>query len=270
MVENSICIGGNLLSGFNEGELTSPELLSWYTRNSLNYGIDVAFFNYRLKGSADYFYYVTKGGLVSPADRYTTPLGTKLPQIKSKNEHRREGFELSMRWGDNIGSDFHYEVGTNMTYYNNLYVVKQEEALSTLMNPYKRSTHQTDYYDVILIDNGLYQSPEQVLGVPRRLSSSETKLGDIVYQDLNGDGKIDAEDQVRYGMPTAPHFTYGVDFAFSYKGFSLSGLFYGTGKRNMEFGVNNKKDESVHVKNEYQLDYWLSLIHISEPTRRSV
>ena len=72
-----------------------------------------------------------------------------------------------------------------MTYYNNLYVVKQEEALSTLMNPYKRSTHQTDYYDVILIDNGLYQSPEQVLGVPRRLSSSETKLGDIVYQDLN-------------------------------------------------------------------------------------
>ena len=256
MVENSICIGGNLLSGFNEGELTSPELLSWYTRNSLNYGIDVAFFNYRLKGSADYFFYVTKGGLVSPEDRYTTPLGTKLPQIKSKNEHRREGFELSMRWGDNIGSDFQYEVGTNMTYYNNLYVVKQEEALSTLMNPYKRSTHQTDYYDVILIDNGLYQSPEQVLGVPRRLSSSETKLGDIVYQDLNGDGKIDAEDQVRYGMPTAPHFTYGVDFAFSYKGFSLSGLFYGTGKRNMEFGVNNKKDESIHVKNEYQLDYW--------------
>ena len=256
MVENSICIGGELASGFNEGALTSPELLSWYTRNSLNYGIDVAFFNYRLKGSADYFFYVTKGGLVSPEDRYTTPLGTKLPQIKSKNEHRREGFELSMRWGDNIGSDFHYEVGTNMTYYNNLYVIKQEEALSTLMNPYKRSTHQTDYYDVILIDNGLYQSPEQVLGVPRRLSSSETKLGDIVYQDLNGDGKIDAEDQVRYGMPTAPHFTYGVDFAFSYKGFSLSGLFYGTGKRNMEFGVNTKNDQSVHVKNEYQLDYW--------------
>lgn len=256
MVENSICIGGNLLSGFNEGGLTSPELLSWYTRNSLNYGVDVAFLNYRLKGSADYFFYVTKGGLVSPADRYTTPLGTKLPQIKSKNEHRREGFELSLRWSDNIDSDFQYEIGTNMTYYNNLYVIKQEEALSTLKNPYKRSTHQTDYYDVILLDNGLYQSPEQILGVPRRLSSSETKLGDIIYQDINGDGKIDAEDQIRYGMPTAPHFTYGVDFAFSYKGFALSGLFYGTGKRNMEFGVNNKKDESIHVKNEYQLDYW--------------
>ncbi|WP_308596807.1 SusC/RagA family TonB-linked outer membrane protein, partial [uncultured Parabacteroides sp.] len=255
MVENAICLGGKLVSGFNEGELTSPELLSWFTRNSLNYGLDLAFLNHRLKGSVDYFFYVTKGGLVNPADRYTTPLGTKLPQIKSKNEHRREGFELSMRWSDSVG-DFQYEVGTNMTYYNNLSVVKQEEALSTLKNPYKRSVHQTDYRDVMLIDNGLYQSVGQILGTPRRLSSSETKLGDIVYQDLNGDGKIDSEDQIRYGMPEAPHFTYGVDFALSYKGFSLSGLFYGTGKRHMELGINNKKDESIHVKNEYQLDYW--------------
>lgn len=256
MAENAICIGGELQSGFNEGELTSPELLSWYTRTSLNYGLDATFLDYRLKGTVDYFFYVTKGGLMNPKDRYTTPLGTKLPQIKSDTEHRREGFELSMRWADNIGSDFHYEIGTNMTYYNNLYAKNQGEDLSTLKNPYKRGIHQTDYYKVILIDNGLYQTTEQILGTPRRLSSSETKFGDIVYQDINGDGKIDAEDQIRYGMPTDPHFTYGVDFAVSYKGFSLSGLLYGTGKRHMEFGTNTKKDEAVHVKNKFQLDYW--------------
>lgn len=255
MAENAICIGGNLLSGFNEGGLTSPELLSWFTRNSLNYGVDVALLDYRLKGSVDYFFYVTKGGLVNPADRYTTPLGTQLPQIKSKNEHRREGFELSLKWSDSIG-DFQYEIGTNMTYYNNLSVVKQEEDLSTLKNPYKRSVHQTDYRDLMLIDNGLYQSVDQILGVPHRLASTETKLGDIVYQDLNGDGKIDNEDQIRYGMPEAPHFTYGIDFGFSYKGFSLSGLLYGTGKRHMEFGTSAKKGEAVHLRNEYQLDYW--------------
>ena len=145
MVENAINIGGELLPGFSEGPLTSPELLSWFTRNSLNYGIDMSFFNNRLKGSVDYFYYVTKGGLVSPANRYTTPLGTSLPQIKSKNENRREGFEAALRWSDTAG-DFHYEVGANMMYYNNLAVVKEEESLSTLKNPYKRSVHQTDYY----------------------------------------------------------------------------------------------------------------------------
>ena len=47
MVENAICIGGNLYSGFNEGALVSPELLSWYTRDSYNYGMDYAFFQHR-------------------------------------------------------------------------------------------------------------------------------------------------------------------------------------------------------------------------------
>lgn len=256
LVENAICIGGNLQSGFNEGALVSPELMSWYTRSSLNYGVDVAFFNNHLKGSMDYFFYVTKGGLVSPADRYITPLGTSLPQIKSENEHRREGFEVSLRWDNNIGKDFYYEVGANMVYYNNLYVKNQGEALSSLKNPYKRSTHQTDYYKTLYLDNGLYQTPDQVLGSPRRAQSNATKLGDIAYQDVNGDGKIDGEDQVRWGMPTAPHFTYGIDFLFSYKGFTLSGLLYGTGKRNMEFGVTTKKNEAVWVMNDYQLDYW--------------
>ena len=120
----------------------------------------------------------------------------------------------------------------------------------------RRNTHQSDYLGLYLLDNGLYQSIEQVLGVPRRPESTETKLGDIVYQDINGDGKINSEDKVRYGMPIDPHFTYGVDFLFAYKGFTLSGLFYGTGKRHMMFGVNARKAESQYVKNKFQLDYW--------------
>lgn len=256
MVENAICLGGNLISGFNEGALVSPELLSWYTRRSINIGVDGGFFANKLKGSADYFFYVTKGGLTSPADCYITPLGTKLPQIKSDNEHRREGFELSLRWSDKIGSDINYEIGTNMISYRNLWVTNRGEGLSQLKNPYQRNTHQSDYMGLYLLDNGLYQSIEQVLGIPRRPESTETKLGDIAYQDVNGDGKINGEDKVRYGMPTDPHFTYGVDFMFSYKGFTLSGLFYGTGKRHMMFGGNARKAEAQYVKNDFQLDYW--------------
>ena len=143
-----------------------------------------------------------------------------------------------------------------MTYYNNLYVKNVSESLSSLMNPYQRGTHQTDYYGLLLVDDGLYQSVEQVLGYPRRPESTETKLGDIVYQDINGDGKVNSEDKVRYGMPTSPHFTYGVDFLLSYKGFSLSGLFYGTGKRHMMFGIAARSADTQNIKNTYQLDYW--------------
>lgn len=256
LVENAIVLGGELQSGFNEGSLVTPELLSWYTRRSLNYGIDLAFFRHRLKATADYFFYVTKGGLMSPQDRYTTPLGTSLPQIKSDTEHRREGFELQANWSDELPCGFSYSVGTNMTYYNNLYAKNQGESLSSVMNPYKRSLHQTDYYGLVYLDKGLYQTIDDILSSPRRLASTETQLGDIGYVDVNGDGKLDGEDQVRYGMPTAPHFTYGIDFRLSYKGFTLSGLFYGTGKRHMEFDADTKKGEALHALFEYQQDFW--------------
>ena len=65
---------------------------------------------------------------MSPGDRYTTPLGKKLPQIKSDSEQRREGFEFSFRWRDTTARKFTYEVGLNMTYYNNLWKVKADEA----------------------------------------------------------------------------------------------------------------------------------------------
>ena len=74
--------------------------------------------------------------------------------------------------------------------------------------------------------------------------------------DVNGDGKIDGEDQVRIGMPTKPHFTYGIDFSFSYEGFNLSGLFYGTGERYMTLGDRYQKGESKYLYYQNQLNYW--------------
>lgn len=251
--KNIIVVGGNLQSGFSEGKLVSPSLLSWYTRNSLNYGIDMAFLGNRLKSTADYFFYVTKGGLMSPGDRYTTPLGKDLPQIKSDSEQRREGVEFSLRWSDKAGKDFTYDLGFNMTYFNNLWKVKADESMSDLMNPWKRTTNQTDFYDVRLISQGYYQTVEQILNSPRRPQASELKFGDIAYQDINGDGKIDDQDQIRTGNASMPHFTYGFDFSFGYKGFSLSGLLYGTGKRNMELSGRFKQTKPTH---EVQLDYW--------------
>lgn len=256
MDEKEIVIGGKLQAGFSEGNLVEPSMLSWYQVNALDYGLDMAFLSSRLTGTFDYFYYVTKGGLMSPENRYITPLGKPLPQIKSNSEQRREGVELTMRWKDTMFRKFTYEIGFNMTYFNSLWKVKADESMTSLMNPYKRQTNHTDYYGIGLLDNGLYQNADAILNSPRPLGSTQTKLGDIGYKDVNGDGKIDSEDQVRIGMPTAPHFTYGVDFSFNYEGFTLSGLFYGTGKRYMTLGDRYQKGEGKYLYYKNQLDYW--------------
>ena len=69
----------------------------------------------------DYFYYRTTGYLASPQDQYTTPLGTGLPKIKTNSAHRRAGYELNMNWSDKIGRDFSYNVGFNLSQYDELW-----------------------------------------------------------------------------------------------------------------------------------------------------
>ena len=53
---------------------------------------------------------------------------------------------------------------------------------------------------------------------------------DIRYKDINGDGKIDEKDRVRYGYTDVPQVFYGFSLGGSYKGFSLSVLVQGAAK----------------------------------------
>lgn len=250
----SYVIDGKFVQGFSEGPLVSNDL-SWYTKDVLDIGVDLTTLANRLSASFDYFYYRTKGYLVSPGDRYTTPLGKDLPQIKSQSTHRRAGYEMNLRWKDQAG-DFHYEVGFNMTYYNELWEKKQDESLSDLMNPNKRVTHTKNYYGVAYHSLGLYQTAEQILNNPRRENSTELKPGDIAFQDINGDGNIDGEDQVRIGKPTFPSFTYGVDFSLEYKGFFLNGLLQGTGARYRALDDFMRGTYVEALTYQFQTDYW--------------
>ena len=47
------------------------------------------------------------------------------------------------------------------------------------------------------------------------------------YKDVNGDGKIDADDRTFIGNPN-PDFTYGLNISFSYKNFDFSSFFFGS------------------------------------------
>jgi hypothetical protein len=51
--------------------------------------------------------------------------------------------------------------------------------------------------------------------------------GDMKFEDVNGDGKITADDQVRIDKSLLPTFNYGATFEVRYKGFDLNILFQG-------------------------------------------
>ena len=53
------------------------------------------------------------------------------------------------------------------------------------------------------------------------------KPGDMKYKDINHDGKINGDDQIRLDKTSEPTFTGGVNISVGYKNFDLSILFQG-------------------------------------------
>ena len=117
--------------------------------------------------------------------------------------------------------------------------------------------------------------------------------GDIKYVDVNGDGRIDSYDKIRgVGNPSVPEIIYGFGFNAEYKGIYASIFFQGAGNTSVLLGGATPEgwfpfawgvDQSNY--RTFALDRWtednprqnvlmprlhsLSLIHISEPTRRT-
>lgn len=224
--------GSQWNSTLADGGLVSQDL-TWYTQNAIDFGVDADFFRHRLSVGFDYFYYRTTGYLGSPKDRYSTPLGASLPKIKTNSAFRRAGIELNLNWSDKIGRNFKYNIGLNFSRFNELWEKKYDEIEADLKNPLRRLTHQKSYYALIYVNNGIYQNIDQVLHNSRPIASSQLRAGDISYKDINGDGVIDSNDQIRQGSPRFPNTTFGIPIGASYKGFTLDLLFQGTGSRSI-------------------------------------
>ena len=73
---------------------------------------------------------------------------------------------------------------------------------------------------------GLFNSQEEIDCSPRQ-TIGEYRVGDIKYQDMNGDGKIDGLDRIRPEKNQEPRFVAGLTLTAKWKGFDLMMLWQG-------------------------------------------
>ncbi len=109
---------------------------------------------------------------------------------------------------------------------------------------------------------GIFQNQAEINSSPSQsYFKASTIPGDIKYQDLNGDNKIDSDDQTFYGYARTPEITYGLGTRFEYKGFDAS--IYFSGAANTDVFLNGRSTWafsdgiSYNILREYYDNHWV-------------
>jgi len=97
------------------------------------------------------------------------------------------------------------------------------------VQPYPYMEHRGVNYnsDFGYVAQGLFQSQEEISNAPSQSAIGAPRVGDIRYKDLNGDGKIDANDMTRIGNGAIPFITYGFGFNVVWKQWNIGAFFQG-------------------------------------------
>ena len=216
---------GGWLQAVKELTAGNPNV-TWETATKINVGVDARFFN-RLSAYVDFFWEDRKDILVSNAS--TLSAVTSLPSsYVNEGRVKNHGFEVTLNWEDRIG-DVLYSISPNVSFARNqviemLEVPPMYDYLSRTGLP----VGQPFAYDLFeFYQEGTEQRYKEAYGTDMPDQGIALKYGDAVYVDLNGDEKIDANDQRATGYTSNPELTFSLNTSLHYKGFDFSMLWTG-------------------------------------------
>ena len=193
--------------------------ITWEVANQSNIGFDAQMLDNKLSLSADYFYNVRSNILWWKNASVPGSAGLSLPQQNFAKVSNR-GFEYQVGYHNKIG-EFIYSVSVNGSYAQNKILNWDEtpgipDYQKTTGNP--MNAHL--YYQAI----GIFRDQAAVDKYPHW---GGAQPGDIIFKDVNDDGKIDGLDRIRDNKTDIPTFTGGLSINLAYKNIDLSVLVQG-------------------------------------------
>ncbi|WP_111307280.1 TonB-dependent receptor [Confluentibacter sediminis] len=227
---------------------------TWETIINKNIGIDVTMANSKLSLSFDYFIKTNDNMLVNitvPATYGGDPPSSNQGKLVTK------GFDAIVNWKDNI-NDFKYSISLQLSdSKNKLEELKNSdnfgEGLNFARQGYSIYSYFGYVYDGIIKTQEQLDQYKQLENIPSNLG-----IGDVMYKDLDGDGKLTAfgnksqgfaGDMVDLGS-LLPRYTFSSTMNFDYKNFDLKFFLQGVGNRKVQY------EERISTPNEF---WWPSL-----------
>lgn len=207
--------------GAAEQLLGNPNL-TWEKSTKQNYGIDLKVLDQRLSVSADLFFEKRKDILIK---QNTVPghVAANLPVV-NLGKVDNHGYEMSLEWNDMINKDFRYWGKFNMSFSRNKIIFKDEVPQNEdYMYATGRSTGLNYGYvfDRFFEAGDFNEDGSLKTDIPIPVGSN-FKAGDLMYKDLNNDGKINGDDQTYFGYGENPEYIFGLNGGFEWKGFDFS------------------------------------------------
>lgn len=218
--------GGNTLNPtlFENGVPNSNT--TWETAIQRNIGFDAQLFNNKISITADYFNNLRSNILWNRNASVPASTGMTLPP-ENIGKTGNKGFDFGITYNNKNGA-FSYQIGLNGGYAKNRIIFWDEtpgrpDYQKTTGKPIPTDPRNADndlYYQAI----GIFKDQAQVDKTPHWAGA---RPGDIIFEDVNSDGKIDAKDRVRNNKSNIPRWTGGITLSAQYMGFDFSALIQG-------------------------------------------
>jgi len=251
--------GGWLVNNAKPNTAAEPNPIStgltWEKIKVYDGGIDLAVLKNRLNASFDYYLRYTDD-MVGPAPTLPAIYGINPPSTNNTSL-KTKGFELELSWQDHLSNGLNYSAGFNVT------------DARTIITKYPNPTGAIGFYtnSAQIAYNTYYPGEEwgdiwgfTTLGIAKTQAEMDQHLatlpnggqtamlqggqdshwgaGDIMYKDLNGDGKIDfgsstindPGDRSIIGNIT-PRYIFGLNLSADWKGVDFRAFFQGVMKR---------------------------------------
>ncbi|MDE5634741.1 MAG: SusC/RagA family TonB-linked outer membrane protein, partial [Muribaculaceae bacterium] len=227
-VTNGYFLNGSPITMYYTNSYLQPDL-KWSTTRTFNIGVDIDVLQRKLGAEIDVFYQHTNDLIESIGGKYPSSLGGNNPSSENSGAIENKGIDITLKHQLRVTKDFNYSIRGTFSFARNK-ILKMKTSDDHPM--YNSQLGHSMGARFGLIATGLFQTQEQIDNAPAPPSGS-INLGDIMYLDTNGDGKImykgTESDYVRIGYGALPEINFSMNMDFNYKNFYLNLLWQGVG-----------------------------------------
>ncbi len=228
-----VLIGNDKISYIDtNGKLVSLDR-TWERIHNYNIGVDFGFFRNRLTGTAEVFWKRNNNMLIDVL--YPGILGAAA-DTSNRGKFKANGYEGQITWHDRIGK-VSYSVGGTFTYATNELT---DNGGSGAIKAGQRSDREGYPLNSIFgfrYAGKIRNEKELALYKDRYVGNyvgdgniNLIRVGDNVFEDVNGDKRLDEKDLVYLGT-NDPKIQFSMNAGLEWNGFDLNVVFQGAAKR---------------------------------------